>query len=719
MKNKKTKAAKRSSTQSPDTALRRLARLHGIQTGYKDMAGARKEASSDSLLGVLWALEVPVGGKRDVPDALRETERAFARRALEPVHVVWGGRRATVPLTLPDGADSGALRLRWELEDGEVRDVETRWERLAAVRTRRVDGDRHVTRNLPAVADLPVGYHRLVVEGRGGRWATEVFCAAERCFAAPGRRRRWGVFAPLYAIHSERSWGAGDLGDLDEFIRWVGEEGGGLVGTLPLLPAFLDRPCEPSPYSPVSRLFWNEFYLDMERLPEMATCAAAGRLLADPSFGRRLARLRKEPLVDYPGQMALKRKVLEALSRSFFSKPSARRREFETYLRGNPRLADYARFRAVQEQHGGCWTDWPERMRLGELRDADCRASLRNYHQFVQWLAHDQMSGLSERALERNVDLYLDLPLGTHRSGYDAWRHQDVFALKASGGAPPDPVFTQGQDWGFAPIHPSRSREKGHSYVRDYLRHHLRLARMLRIDHVMGLHRLYWVPQGQPASQGAYVEYRAEEFYAMLSIESHRHKAVIVGENLGTVPREVDQSLRRHGVGGMYVVQYEVRPRPSRPLRPVPADVVASLNTHDMPPFAAFLRGLDLPDRVDLGLIRRGDLAKEFRMRKRLTGALRKLVARGLGSKSGFASDESIFRGIVRHLGASEARCLLLNLEDLWLETASQNTPGTSTERINWRRKARLTLEQLRRDAPWLGAMVGAGRKAKAGRREK
>jgi 4-alpha-glucanotransferase len=208
------------------------------------------------------------------------------------------------------------------------------------------------------------------------------------------------------------------------------------------------------------------------------------------------------------------------------------------------------------------------------------------------------------------VELYLDMPLGAHGDGYDVWRYRELFALGASGGAPPDPVFTQGQDWGFAPVHPQRSRERGHAYLRAYLRHHLRHAGMLRIDHVMGLHRLYWVPRGQPASQGAYVTYPAEEVYAMLSIESHRHQAVIVGEDLGTVPPEVSRSLKRHAVGGMFVAQYEFCLPPKPVLRPVPRNVVASLNTHDMPPFHAYWRGLDIEDRRALGLIKRSELPR-------------------------------------------------------------------------------------------------------------
>lgn len=364
-------------------------------------------------------------------------------------------------------------------------------------------------------------------------------------------------------------------------------------------------------------------------------------------------------------------------------------------------MADYARFRALDEARGESWSRWPARLRGGALRDADCRASLRHYHLYAQWLAHEQMAHLSQEARQQGVALYLDMPLGTHRDGYDAWRYQDLFALKASGGCPPDPVFTQGQDWGFAPLHPQRSREEGHAYMLAYLRHHLQQARMLRFDHVMGLHRLYWVPEGLPASHGAYVAYPAEEIYAMLSIESHRHQATIIGENLGTMPAEVNRSLERHGIAGMFVVQYEARPHPGPALRRIPEREVASLNTHDMPPFAAFWQGLDIDDRYALGLIRRRDLAGERRQRARICRSLARLTSRRGRAARGRADARSVLRATLQHLGESDARWVLVNLEDLWLETESQNTPGTSSERVNWRRKLRWTLEQLAAEPTW------------------
>lgn len=676
-------------------ALRHLARLHGVRDNYLDMANRRQYASAESLLAVLRTLGVAVERMNEIGGALRERQRVLAQQVIEPVCVIWRGTGGIIPLQLHKNAAAGRLECQWQLETGEIRRIEHRLDRLPVESAARLSNESFVTVHLPTPANLPAGYHRVTLEGRIGHFETYVFCVPMRCWQGNASGRRWGLFAPLYALHSKRSWGAGDFADLEQFITWLSRQGGHFAGTLPILPAFLNHPFEPSPYSPVSRLFWNEFYLDVTRVPELEACPTARRLIQSASFQQQLEKLRASSLVDYAEQMALKRRVLAALSRSFFGKPSARRRAFEDFLRQQPLVSDYARFRALHEQLKKPWSTWPAHLREGRLEDDDCRTSLRQYHLYVQWLAHEQLTQIADHARRKEVDLYLDMPLGVHRDGYDAWRYQSLFALEASGGAPPDPVFTHGQDWGFAPLHPQRSREQGHGYVRAYLRHHLRYARMLRFDHVMGLHRLYWVPRGLPASQGAYVEYPAEEFYAMLSIESHRHQALIIGENLGTVPPEVNESLDRHGVSGMFVVQYEARPQTNSALRPVPIDAVASLNTHDMPPFAAYWRGLDIEDRRELGLLKVRDVAVERarrdQIRKFLVRFLRRRVRLGPGSPEA----ESVFQAVVSHLGASAARWVLLNLEDLWLETVPQNTPGTSTERVNWRRKTRFTLEEL------------------------
>lgn len=560
----------------------------------------------------------------------------------------------------------------------------------------RVEGATFLTHRIAWRQRLPFGYHKLRVRLPDSLHEGLVISTPRQTYSEPERLRAWGLFAPLYGLCSKEGWGAGDFGDLMDFVKWFSRLGGKVAATLPLLPAFLDQPCEPSPYSPVSRLFWNEFFLDIDRIPELVASPRTQRLLKSAALRKAVAHTRESPLVQYRELMAAKKRVLAELARDFFRNSSRRHAAFETYGEEHPELEPYACFRAATERRGA-WRRWPQRMRHGSLRSGDYAEADRQYHLYVQWLAHEQMSSLSKHCDRHGVRLYLDMPLGVHADGYDVWREQDLFALNASGGAPPDPVFTKGQDWGFAPVHPQRSRERGHRYVIDYLRHHLRHAKLLRFDHVMGLHRLYWVPHGLPASHGAYVNAPADELYAILCLESHRHRAMIVGENLGTVPPEVNRALARHQVREMFVGQYEFQPAPRRALRRVPARSVASLNTHDMPTFRAWWDELDLEDRLALGLLKRSELPRERAVRRKMRLALLKLLRYPATLPHNPQSAAVVLKGCLAHLSASEAEIVLVNVEDLWLEALPQNVPGTSSERPNWRRKLRFTLQEIQR----------------------
>jgi 4-alpha-glucanotransferase len=653
-----------------------LARQHGVQTSYYDVQGRRHGATPEALLAVLQALGAPVARPEDAAGALRAVRQARWRRCCEPVTVAWDGGPAALELRLPAGQDRGQVHCRLELEDGEVRQWACDLTGLRVLRRATVEGVEYVARELPTPSGLPPGYHRLKLAMPGYEGETLVVAAPRRAFglAADGGRV-WGVFVPLYALRSARNWGAGDTGDLERMWDWVRELGGGLVGTLPLLAAFLDQPFDPSPYAPVSRLFWNEFYLDVTRIPELERCAPARQLVSSRAFGKECDVLRRASLVDYRRAMALKRRVLELLAREFFAADSDRQAAFRRWVADCPGVRDYARFRAAVEHQRGGWTSWPARMRAGRLEEGDYDPQAERYHLYVQWVAREQFGALAERARAQGVGLYLDFPLGVHREGYDVWREREVFVLEANAGAPPDPFFTGGQDWGFPPLHPEAVRVQGYRYYLACLQHHLRHAGTLRLDHVMGLHRLFWVPRGLPAREGVYVRYPAEEFYALLCLESHRHRAVLVGEDLGTVPRYVRAAMARHGVYRMYILPFELTPHPKKPLRSVPADSLAGLNTHDMPPFAAFWSG------------------SEDALRASLAGFLRN---RGWLAVPNEGTAE-VLRACLKYLAASRARVVLVNLEDLWLETEPQNVPGTGAERPNWRRKARYALEELDR----------------------
>jgi 4-alpha-glucanotransferase len=361
-------------------------------------------------------------------------------------------------------------------------------------------------------------------------------------------------------------------------------------------------------------------------------------------------------------------------------------------------VQDYARFRAAAEHFAGPWQRWPVGARNRRLTARVAEPDAVDRHVYIQWLAEEQLERAASRG-RTGEGLYLDLPLGVHESGYDTWRHREEFALGASGGAPPDMFFTKGQDWGFPPLHPRGIREGRHGYFIAAVRNLLRHAGALRIDHVMGLHRLFWVPRGMDAREGMYVRYPAEELYAILTLEAHRAGALVVGEDLGTVPRYVRRAMERHGVLRSYVLELETLD-PERPLPEPPELSLATLGTHDMPPFAAFIEGLDVDDRVDQGLLNADqtntERAARERQRRALAAALReRRLLRGPspGAAAGPLTDAGH-----RYLATSPARMAVVNLEDLWGETEPQNRPGTGAEQPNWRRKASRSLEQLRDD---------------------
>jgi 4-alpha-glucanotransferase len=661
----------------------RLAVHYGILPAYVDASGRRRAVPRETLLQVLRALGAPLTRVAEASEALRAVSSEAAARLCEPVLVAWEGRLRV--MVVGDGGGraggGGARGGEWflELEDGGWLEG-------------RVEGDRPL-----ALEHLPTGYHHLRLQVGRRRGAALVIAAPRRVWTFPPQTRLWGIFVPLYALWSARAPVA-HVGGLEAVLEGVNGLGGGIVATLPLLAAFLDEPFEPSPYAPVSRCCWNELYVDVARAPELAACADARALLRrrGPPRGR---------LVDLRAEMRAQREALQALAQCAFADPG-RRETLAAWAESHPVLADYARFRAVLERRRRPWREWPAPLRDGTVRPGDYDEAAYRTYLYAQWLAETQIAALARRARERGPGLYLDLPLGVHPDGYDVWRERVVFAAGVSGGAPPDPFFTRGQVWGFPPLHPVRLRAQGYRYLVAVLRHHLRHAGLLRIDHVMALHRLFWVPEGMEAPDGAYVRYPAEELYALLSVESHRHRAAIAGEDLGTVPGYIRRAMRRHGLYGTYVAQYEARPA-TPPLPPVPPYALAGVNTHDMPTFAAFWAGRDIADRRALGLLDAEGVRRERERREALRRHLAVFLRRGgwLGSapkrRGGKAGEGTVDRartvlhGLLRWLAASPAHLLLVTLEDLWLERDPQNVPGTGLERPNWRRRLRYPVERL------------------------
>ncbi len=639
--------------------------------------------------GVLGA---PVRKAEDVLAALRERRQAAWRRPLEPVLVAWDGSAPDVLLRLPARDAAAALQCRLEFESGESRSWPARAGDLPLADRAEVEGVAYEARRLSPPSPMPVGWHRLTVEWHGGRAESTVIAAPTRAYGPDKMMHTWGVFLPLYALRTARDWGVGDFTDLGNFIGWTQDRGGGIVGTLPLLAAYLDDPLEPSPYSPASRLFWNELYVDPRNAPEFS---AAKSLVDSPAFAAERDALRAMPLVEYQRTAALKRRVLAAMAKAFHAKPGGRLDAFRRFVKSHPRVEDYARFRGALEKVKASWWTWPERMRDGNLAPGDYDDEAMRYHLYVQWLADAQVKELADRATQRGPGLYLDLPLGVNPDGYDVWRDREAFAVNASAGAPPDSFFTLGQDWGFPPLHPENLRATGYRYLRDVLKHHFQYAGVLRIDHMMGLHRFYWVPREFGPARGVYVRQRPDELYAVYCLESVRNRCALVGEDLGTVPPEVRPEMARHNIHRLYIGQFEMKPDRNDPYTWVPGGSLAGLNTHDLPTFAAFWEDIDIADRQSQGLITEEEAEKQREYRREL----RTVVLEKLRQEGRLGADEDdprlVLRACLTHMAQyGEPLFVLTNLEDLWLSPEPQNRPGTTwRQKPNWQTKAAHPME--------------------------
>ena len=677
--------------------LHRLTRLYGIQSAYRDGLGQLRQAPTEAILRALQALGAPLDRLDDLDDAYRQRRQALWQRVIEPVAVLWENQPLQLKVWVPCQLAEAPSSYRIVLEDGAMLDGELRDDSTFTSVSREVEAMRYVTRRLLGSAHIPLGYHQLFFRIGDLELESHLFCAPPHAYTPAQRQaKRWGLFCPLYAIHSEQSWGAGDFSDLAQLSEFTAEHGGHAVATLPMLASFLDEPFNPSPYAPVSRLFWNEFFLDVERIPELADCTAAKSILS-ANFAADIQRLNSAPLVQYREIMMLKRKVLEVLARLLLTQPSERRASFEHFVATHPIAHDYAAFRAKTERERKSWRHWQPADCDGESRAENRDASAKHYHLYVQWLCAEQLAALNEQSRANGTALYLDFPLGVNRDGYDVWREREIFALDMNGGAPPDGLFIKGQNWGFPPLHPETIRRQGYRYYIESLRHHMRSASMLRIDHVMGLHRAFWVPEGFGASDGIYVRYRAPEFYAILNLESHRHQVEIVGENLGTVPGYVNQAMARHHIRGLHVGQFGVNADAAHALDEIPTNVVASLNTHDTATFMGFWQAKDIADRVELGLLEEAQAKNELDYRGAQRTALESFL-RAHALLNGDASEAAIFNGWLAYLAGQNEGFLLINLEDLWLEPAPQNVPGTWRERPNWQRKTRFSLEAMCRN---------------------
>ncbi len=618
--------------------LRDLAAECGVTTNHIDGLGREIEATDASLLAVLRSLGVDIE-RAEQADAILEGRIQSPAPLVPPCVATSADADCVLPV---HGKPGAALEITLVIEDGEARE----WTAQIPVG----QGEHPLMLSL---GKLPMGYHRVQVRCGGREASCFLLAAPAKAYGAPGVAKSWGLFAPLYALRGSRDYGVGDFACLRELMDWADGLGASFVGTLPLLAANYREDFQSSPYSPVSRLYWNEIYLDLSDLAGRYPSTELAELLVAAETQGEGEHLSGLEFVDYARSSSLRRSLLACIARTAWKQDAARLEELAAC---EPELHRYAAFRAATEHSGTTWPNWQSATATGEIHERHYDQESYRYHLFAQWALDQQLSALADHS----CDLYLDLSVGASGSSFDVWRYQEVFVSGIDVGAPPDGLFEGGQNWALPPLHPERSRQQGHEYFARCVRAHMRHAGMLRIDHVMGLHRLYWVPSELSATEGLYVRYPADELYAILLIESQRQECVLVGEDLGTVPDSVRPAMDSAGIHGLYVGQFSTEWRPEQQflgLQKPAASAVASLDTHDTATFAGWF------DTTDLSI-----------------------------------EPARLMRAWTEELASGPAAALVITLEDLWLEREPQNRPGTGSEQPNWRHRILRPLSEITLD---------------------
>jgi 4-alpha-glucanotransferase len=672
-------------THAPSHALAELARALGVATEYWDWQGNHVIVGAPTISAVLEALGLDVSNDAAITRSLAVVADRAWRRTLPPIVVCRESWPAWVPLHLPDGAMADMWVV---LEDGsrrEVRQVDH------YVEPRIMEGRPTGEATFEVPGDLPLGWHTINARIGDDSFSTPLVVSPS-ALALPSalqHRSAWGLMSQMYSVRSDRSWGLGDLADLADMGAWAAADlGADFVLVNPLHAAEPVAPMEPSPYLPTSRRFVNPIYIRVEDIPEMGYLSSAERQLLEWHADDARA-LNEADTIDRDAVWAAK---LAALSTVYHQTRSSRReRAFTAFCeREGQALLDFATWCALAEKHGLPWSQWP-----AELQDPRSSAveAMRDqlgdqveFFRWLQWIVDEQLAAAQRHVKEAGmaIGVVQDLAVGVHPEGADAWGLADVLAHKVTVGAPPDQYNQQGQGWSQPPWRPDRLEEVGYAPYRDMLRSILRHAGGIRIDHVIGLFRLWWVPDGRPASEGTYVRYDHEALIGILALEAHRAGALVVGEDLGVVEPWVRDYLRERGILGTSILWFEKdsagEPLPAEAYRQL---CLATVTTHDLPPTAGYLTGAHIDLREDLGLLTRPAEQERTIDEAARQKVIELLIERGLLRPGAPPSD--VVEALHRFLSWTPAKLLGVAVSDMAGDRRTMNQPGTDEEYPNWR----------------------------------
>jgi malto-oligosyltrehalose trehalohydrolase/4-alpha-glucanotransferase len=697
-------------TSDRGAALDRLAGRMGIESEFRDARGETKQTDPGTKRALLAAMGLKAANEAEAAAALEALDHAEWVSALPPVQVVRADANAlSVELILP--ADTQMVTWRLILEDSGERDGRAPFEQLELTGGRIVDGRLIERRRLTLEGHLPWGYHRLVIEP--GAASMTVVVTPGSCWLPESLMdggRLWGIAAQLYLLRSKTNWGIGDFTDLRELVELGGRNGAAVIGLNPLHAMFLDNPAHASPYSPASRLLLNVLNIDVTAVPELRNCPSVQKMIASDAFRDRIEACRHARLVDYVAVADLKLSVLRALFDE--CRDPEHWREFEEFRRDRGEVLElnclFLALRghfAAQDPARPDWRTWPEEYRT-PASEAVARFKAENldsldFMAWMQWIADKQLGEVATAASEAGmaIGLYRDLAVGADRSGAETWANAGAVVSDAQVGAPPDVYNSSGQDWGLPPFNPLALRQEAYRSFIELIRANMRHAGGLRIDHVMGLQRLYWVPAGKTPRDGAYVRYPIEDLVGILALESHRQHCLVVGEDLGTVPEHFRERMEAANILSYRVLFFEQDGATGEFLPPgaYPRCAIAVVGSHDLPTLRGWWEGhdLELKERLRLFLNPEDAAAQREARERDRHHLLRALRHEGLLAGDEQPPVELLARAVHEYLARTPAMLAMAQIDDLTGEVEPVNVPTTSSERPNWCRRLSMTLEEL------------------------
>jgi 4-alpha-glucanotransferase len=702
-----------------------LSRRCGIVDAYIDARGQRRETSAKTKAALLEAMGFESGAAGHT--ALDDLERREWQNPLPAVTVHRKNGPPAVVVTLP----AGTLSLDWHatLEGGAETHGRVDVMALETLEAKTIDGITYARRRLLLTGRFPHGYHSLRVVPGGGRMSLIV--APGKCWL-PAKiesgARLWGLTAQLYLLRSTHDWGIGDFADLRRLVEIVEPLGADVVGLNPLHGMFPDNPEHASPYSPASRLLLNVLNIDVAGLAARLKYSKALRLIRSRHFQRRLSVCRGAASVKYADVAALKLDVLRLLFAGVRSRPrSAAAAALRRYERDSSvAVRRHCVFMALREHFlardpaFADWRNWPPGFRDPEssaVKDFVVRhAEQVAFHTWLQQIADAQLGAAAAAAESMSIGLYRDLAVGADGAGAETWANQRAVVSGAHVGAPPDIYNPPGQNWGLPPFNPRALRNEAYRSFTELVRANMRHAGGLRIDHVMALVHLYWIPEGMPASEGTYVEYPVDDLLGILALESHRQKCIVVGEDLGTVPEGFRERMTAANVLSYRVLFFERDARGFLPPERYPERSLAVFSSHDLPTVRAWWEAADLDLKAKLGLYPSSeDASAAVDERRRDRDQLREALQReGLADTT--LDVERFFIAAHAYLARSPAAIATAQLDDITDEVTPVNVPTTADENPNWRRRLSLTLEELA-VSPRLAALADTFRAERSNRK--